>query len=78
MPADETGADRTSGPGLIPKDFLRAIAVWSLVPSYMLAGGVLGYFLDRWLGLFPYLTGLGLVIGLVLATRDMLRLRDMM
>jgi hypothetical protein len=60
---------------LIPRDFLKVIAVWSLVPSYMVAGGFLGYLADRWLGLFPYMTGAGLLLSLVFAVRDMLRLR---
>ena len=60
---------------LIPREFLKIIAVWSLVPSYLLAFGLLGYAADRWLSVFPYLTGVGLLIGVVLAVRDMLRLR---
>jgi hypothetical protein len=60
---------------LIPREFLRIIAVWSLVPSYLLAGGLIGYAADRWLGFFPYLTGVGLLGAVGLAVRDMLRLR---
>jgi len=59
---------------LIPREFLRVIAVWSLVPSYMLAGAFLGYLADRFLGWFPYLTCAGLLLALILAVRDMLRL----
>jgi hypothetical protein len=62
----------------IPREYLRVIAVWSLIPSYLLAGGLIGYFLDQWVGWFPYLTGAGLLLALLAATRDMLRLRDMM
>jgi len=65
-------------PGLIPPDFLKVIAVWSLIPSYLLAGAVLGYLADTGLGWFPYLTGAGLLVALVVAVRDMLRLRDEM
>lgn len=63
---------------MIPREFLRVISVWSLIPSYLLAGGLLGYFADRLLGWFPYVTGLGLLLALVFAVRDMLRLRDEM
>ena len=64
------------GRGLIPQDFLKVIAVWSLIPSYLLAGGLLGYVVDRWLHWWPYATGVGLIIALVFAVRDMMRLRD--
>ena len=61
---------------LIPREFLRVIAVWSLIPSYLLAGGLAGYLADRWLGWFPYLTGAGLLLALIVAVKDMMRLRD--
>lgn len=61
---------------IIPREFLKVIAVWSLVPSYLLVGGILGYLVDRGFGWFPYATGVGLVVALVFAVRDMLRLRD--
>lgn len=61
---------------LIPKEFLKVIAVWSLIPSYLVGGGVIGYGLDVWLDTFPYLTSLGLLLALVLAVRDMLRLKN--
>ena len=60
---------------LIPREFLRIISVWSLIPSYLLAGGLIGYAADRWLGIFPYLTGVGLLLAVALAVRDMMRLR---
>jgi hypothetical protein len=60
---------------LIPREFLRIISVWSLIPSYLLAGGLIGYAADRWLGAFPYLTGVGLLVAVALAVRDMMRLR---
>jgi len=63
---------------MIPREFLRVIAVWSLVPSYLLAGGFFGYLVDRWLSIFPYITGVGLLIALAMAVRDMYRLRDEM
>lgn len=55
---------------------LKLIAIWSLIPSYSLAGGLIGYGLDRWLRTFPFITGAGIVIAFALAIRDMLRLRD--
>ena len=63
------------GTDLIPREFLRLIAAWSLVPSYLVAGGLIGYGLDSWLHLFPYLTGACLLLALALSVRDMLRLR---
>jgi hypothetical protein len=60
---------------LVPREFLRIISIWSLIPSYLLAGGLIGYAADRWLGFFPYLTGVGLLLAVGLAVRDMLRLR---
>lgn len=63
------------GTDLIPREYLRLIAAWSLIPSYLVAGGLIGYGLDTWLHVFPYLTGVGLLLALVLAVRDMLRLR---
>jgi len=61
---------------LIPRDFLHVIAVWSLVPSYIAAGGFIGWMMDRWIGTFPYLTGLFILFALGMSVRDMLRLRD--
>lgn len=75
-PAGRNRPHRT-GPELIPRDFLKVIAVWSLIPGYLMAGGFMGYAADKWLHCFPYLTGLGLLLALVLAVRDMLRLRSM-
>lgn len=68
---------RHSGHELIPREFLKVIAVWSLIPGYLLAGGFMGYAADRWLDTFPYLTGVGLLLALGLAVRDMLHLRRM-
>jgi F0F1-type ATP synthase assembly protein I len=61
---------------LFPRDFLKVIAIWSLIPSYSVAGGAIGYGLDRWFHTFPYLTGVGLIIAFGLAVRDMMRLRE--
>lgn len=54
---------------------LRVIIIWSIIPSYMAAGGAIGYGIDRWLHTFPFLTGVCLLIGFSLAIHDMLRLR---
>jgi hypothetical protein len=56
--------------------FLRLVAVWSLIPSYTLAGGALGYGIDRLLHTFPIATGAGIIIAFGFAIRDMLKLRD--
>lgn len=63
---------------LVPHEFVKIIAVWSLIPSYMIAGGFIGYLMDRWLDWFPYLTGAGILFALALAVRDMWRLKDEM
>lgn len=59
-----------------PPGFLKLVAIWSLIPSYSLAGGVVGYGLDRWLHTFPLFTGAGIIVGFGFAIRDMLHLRD--
>lgn len=56
--------------------FLKLIAIWSLIPTYSIGGGLIGYGLDRWLHTFPAFTGAGLVVALGLAIRDMMKLRD--
>ncbi|HUL69221.1 MAG TPA: AtpZ/AtpI family protein [Gemmatimonadales bacterium] len=56
--------------------FLKLVAIWSLIPSYSLGGGLIGWGLDRWLHTFPIFTGAGLIIAFGLAIRDMLKLRD--
>jgi len=61
---------------LIPREFLRIIAVWSLIPAYLGAGGFIGWVVDRWLNSWPFGFGIGLLIALGLAIRDMLRLKD--
>jgi hypothetical protein len=55
---------------------LKLITVWSLIPTYCLAGGFLGYAIDRWLHTFPLITGAGIIVAFGFAIRDMLRLRD--
>lgn len=61
-----------------PTGFLKLVAVWSLIPTYSLAGALVGYGIDRWLHTFPLFTGAGIVLGFGLAIRDMLKLRDEM
>jgi hypothetical protein len=69
-------SDPDRPPDLIPREFLRVIAIWSLVPAYLAAGAFLGWLADLGLHTSPYGIGVGLLLGLVLAVRDMLRLRD--
>jgi F0F1-type ATP synthase assembly protein I len=59
-----------------PPDFLKLVALWSLIPTYLLAGGGIGYGLDRWLHTFPLFTGVGIVVAFGFAIRDMLRLHN--
>lgn len=61
---------------LISKDFLRIIAMWSIIPTYTIAGATIGYGLDRWFGTLPWFTALGVLIALVGAVRDLFRLRE--
>ena len=59
-----------------PPNFLKLVALWSLIPTYLLAGGGIGYGLDRWLHTFPLFTGVGIVVAFGFAIRDMLRLHN--
>jgi len=72
---DATGPSR-SNKELIPREYLRLIALWSLIPGYLLAGGFIGWIVDSWVNTFPYLTGVCLIVALAVAVRDMIRLRD--
>jgi len=54
---------------------LKILAIWSLIPSYIVAGGAIGYVLDKWFTTFPFITGAGILIGFGLAVRDMMRLK---
>jgi hypothetical protein len=84
MADDHGGSGPTGNPAprqhvdMIPREFLRVIAIYSLIPSYAAAGALIGYLADRFLGWFPYLTGAGLLIALIMAVRDVFRLRDEM
>ena len=75
QPGTGSGAGHKQ-PDLIPREFLRVIAVWSLIPAYLVAGAFLGWLVDAWLHTFPFGIGIGLIVALVFAVRDMLRLRD--
>ncbi len=61
--------------GLISKELLKIVAIWSLIPSYIAAGGAIGYGLDKWFTTFPYLTSAGVLVAFSLAIRDMMRLK---
>jgi hypothetical protein len=60
---------------LISTRLLKIVAIWSLIPSYIAAGGAIGYGLDKWLNTFPYITGAGILVAFSLAVRDMMRLK---
>lgn len=72
----DVGGSGPAGRDVIPREYLRAIAIWSLIPAYLFAGGALGYAADRWLDTFPFGVGIGLVLALALSVRDMMRLRS--
>jgi F0F1-type ATP synthase assembly protein I len=71
---DELGGDHK--PDLISRDFMRLIAIWSIVPAWLIGGAFLGWLVDLWLHTFPYGVGIGLIVGLALSVRDVMRLRD--
>lgn len=71
-----TGDGSRKNVDLIPPEFLHVIAIWSIVPAYLIMGAFFGWLLDRWLGTAPYLMGLALLAALALAVRDMYRLRN--
>ncbi len=74
-PEASSNASEHRSRDLVPREYLRIIALWSLIPSYAIAGGLVGYFLDKWLGTAPWLMAVGLLGALVLAVRDVYRLR---
>jgi F0F1-type ATP synthase assembly protein I len=67
--------DKKSSQSLISPEFLRIIALWSVIPAYLIAGAALGYFLDQWLNTAPYIMGACLLLALILAVRDVARIR---
>jgi F0F1-type ATP synthase assembly protein I len=68
--------ERDSNPDLISRDFMRLVAIWSIVPAWLIGGAFLGWLVDLWLHTFPYGVGIGLIVGLALSVRDVMRLRD--
>jgi F0F1-type ATP synthase assembly protein I len=60
---------------LLSTKLLKIVAIWSLIPSYIAAGGAIGYGLDKWFTTFPFITGAGILIAFSLAVRDMMRLK---
>jgi hypothetical protein len=73
--AKPNGSDPHPPVDLIPREFLRALAVWSLIPAY-LAAGAFGWLADKVFHTSPYGIGIGLLIALVMSVRDVLRLKD--
>jgi F0F1-type ATP synthase assembly protein I len=69
------GHDDKSSKSLMSPEFLRIITLWSVIPAYLIAGAALGWLADKWLGTSPYLLGLGLLLALILAVRDVARIR---
>jgi hypothetical protein len=63
-------------PDLIPREFLRTIAVWSLIPAYLIAGAFVGWLADKWLNTYPFGIAIGLLVALGMSVRDMLRLKS--
>ena len=63
---------------LIPREYLKIIAVWSLIPGYLVAGLFVGWLLDRWWGSYPWMMAICVLAALVMAVRDVYRLKDQM
>ena len=57
-------------------EFLRITTIVSVIPAYLAGGALIGYVCDRLFGTFPFLIAAGLLGGLILGVRDLLRLRD--
>ena len=73
---DRIQSDSDRKPDLISRDFMRLVAVWSIVPTWLIGGAFLGWLVDLWLHTSPYGIGIGLIVGLILAVRDMMRLKN--
>jgi F0F1-type ATP synthase assembly protein I len=56
-------------------EFLRIMTVWSVIPMYLVFGGLLGWGVDYVFHTFPFGIAIGLLAGLVFAVRDSMRLR---
>ena len=59
----------------VPSEFLRIMTVWSVIPMYLISGGLLGWGADYLLHTWPFGVAIGLLAGLVFAVRDSMRLR---
>ena len=69
------GDRRGTTHSLVSPEFLRIIGVWSIIPTYLIAGGLLGWLFDHFVGTFPFGIAVGLLAALAFAVRDSLRLR---
>jgi hypothetical protein len=69
--------DKHASKSLISPEFLRIITLWSVIPAYMIAAAALGYFVGHYLApaATPYIMGAFLLLALVLAVRDVARIR---
>lgn len=69
--------DKHSSKSLISPEFLRIMTLWSVIPAYMIAAAVLGYFVGYFLApaATPYIIGGFLLVALILAVRDVARIR---
>ena len=73
----EPGHDRShSSQDLFSPEFLRIIGMWSVIPTYLIAGGLLGWLADYILHTFPFGIAVGLLAALALSVRDSMRLRN--
>jgi hypothetical protein len=74
---DVHGHDDKSSKSLISPEFVRIISMWSVIPTYLIAAAVLGYFVGHWIApaATPYIMGGFLLIALLLAVRDVARIR---
>ena len=66
---------RGTSSSLISPEFVRIIGVWSVIPTYLIAGGLLGWAFDYFFHTFPFGIAIGLLAALAFAVRDSLRLR---
>lgn len=69
LPSDQNRKDRAG--------FARQFAVAMQAPftlvAFVAVGGVIGYFVDRWLHTTPLFLMLLLILGLILGIRDVLK-----
>jgi len=72
-PKDDTSRNSRS---LLSPEFLRIVGVWSVIPTYLIAGAALGFLFDYFAGTWPFGLAIGLLIGLIVGVLDSLRLRN--